>query len=119
MLVPSSDPETCVRTDVFRWISLATLDIMGLAGFNHEFNALHGGQEGNDIFDTFHKLNNLKSFPLLLFLKGFIPALRLIEFDYHARLAQKLRSTFRGIGRRLVEDNRLALWDGRKEEAGR
>jgi hypothetical protein len=57
------------------WLSRTTLDIIGLAAFNYDFNTLRRGQEGNELALAFH---GMMAKPFLLFLKGLIVSLRAI-----------------------------------------
>lgn len=48
----SESPSGEVRIDVLEWLSRATLDIIGLAGFNYNFNAIAAG-ETNELAQAF------------------------------------------------------------------
>jgi hypothetical protein len=66
------------RIDALHWLSRATLDIIGLAGFNYDFNTISTGDEGNEMAHAFHKMNNPGGLPVLMFMKGLFKALRII-----------------------------------------
>ncbi|KAH7907837.1 cytochrome P450 [Hygrophoropsis aurantiaca] len=40
------------RTDILSWMSRVSLDIIGLAGFNHEFNSLDTSKKENEIIEA-------------------------------------------------------------------
>jgi hypothetical protein len=88
---------------------LATLDIIGLAGFNYDFNTLRRGEEGNELAAGIHRVFSQKKIPLAVFLKGFIPVLRVIKFDRHARTTGKLHRMLRKIGTALINEGQQAI----------
>jgi hypothetical protein len=93
-----------LTVDILHWLSRATLDIIGLAGFNYDFSTLRQGDNGTELAAAFHRFNATQEFPLLLILKSFIPPLRLMEFDAGARAAKSLRQIIRKIGLQLIEE---------------
>lgn len=103
---PAQRSSSSIRIDILHYLHLTTLDIIGLAGFNYDFNALRHGEDGNEFAATLHRVSSPESFPFILFLKGFIPALRVIEFDKHARMAAKLRRIAGKVGMELIEQGR-------------
>lgn len=66
------------------YLSRATLDIIGLAGFNYEFNALHpiskdGKREENELSGAFARLFRAAgSHKVLGFLQAWFPVFRMI-----------------------------------------
>jgi hypothetical protein len=99
----SGKPSLINRLDILSYIHLATLDIIGLAGFNYDFNTLRHGEEGNELAAGLHRANSIKNFPFILFLKGFIPAMRVIKFDRHARMTGELHRIVRRIGMEVID----------------
>lgn len=91
------------------WLSRATLDIIGLAGFNYDFRTLREGQEGSELSSAFHRFNSKNQFPLIMLLKAFIPVLRIFEFDAAAREARRLRKIMRQIGLQLIEEKQKEI----------
>jgi hypothetical protein len=78
MLLATGTPSTeepSLKVDMAHWLSRTTLDIIGLAGFDYDFNTLRRGQEGNELASAFH---DMTAKPLVLFLKGLIVSLRAI-----------------------------------------
>ncbi|KIM28541.1 hypothetical protein M408DRAFT_23593 [Serendipita vermifera MAFF 305830] len=90
--------------DMAEWLSRTTLDIIGLAGFNYDFSTLRQGKEGSELSASFHRFNSETQSPIVMLLKGFIPPLRIFEFDAAAREARTLRKIMRDIGLQLIED---------------
>ncbi|KIM28538.1 hypothetical protein M408DRAFT_16272 [Serendipita vermifera MAFF 305830] len=114
-IIASPTPPT---VDVVHWLSRATLDIIGLAGFNYDFSTLRQGEEGTELSAAFHRFNSANKFPLLLLLKGFIPILRIFEFDASARQAQKLRKIMRQIGLQLIEEKQREVMSEKASGGG-
>jgi hypothetical protein len=86
----TSSPSPTNRVKALSYLSLTTLDIIGLAGFNCDFNTLRHGEEGNESAAGLHHIDSLKDFPFIMFLKEFMPAMGVIESDRHARMTGKL-----------------------------
>ncbi|KAI0077563.1 cytochrome P450 [Panus rudis PR-1116 ss-1] len=97
------------RMDVLSWLSRATLDIIGLAGFNYEFNALNESGEPNELnkaFKTIFFMSRTERlfslfqgrFPIL----SYIPTLRGKRMD-HAQ------GVMRRIGMELIAEKKAAL----------
>ncbi|KAL0578186.1 hypothetical protein V5O48_003817 [Marasmius crinis-equi] len=101
------DQETSTaRVDVLSWLSRMTLDVIGHAGFNYQFDALVGKpNELNEAFShIFHAGGSFWSLPVLL--KLFFPPLRFIpEQDVSFRRAQ---ATMSRIGRDLLKQSKEA-----------
>jgi hypothetical protein len=106
---PSESPSATNRLDILPYLSLATLDIIGLAGFNYDFNTLRQGKEGNEFAAVLHRITSPKDFQVIMFMKGFIPAMRLIKFDWHARMTGEFRRVARRIGMALIDEGQRAI----------
>jgi hypothetical protein len=111
----SSVPPT---VDVLHWLSRATLDIIGLSGFNYDFNTLRQGADGTELSAAFHRYNASQESPVLLLLKGFIPPMRVIEFDATAREARRLRQVMRKIGLELIEEKQREIMSEKASGGG-
>ncbi|PVG01529.1 cytochrome P450 [Serendipita vermifera] len=97
-------PAMSTEIDALHWLSRATIDIIGLAGFNYDFNTIRVGEAGNELAAAIHQLNSPKRLPVLLMLKGFLPFLRVFEFDEQSKLTIKVRNLLRDIGRKLIAE---------------
>jgi hypothetical protein len=86
------------------WLSRAAIDIVGLAGFDYDFNTLQAGETGNELSAAIHTLNSPKRFPLMVFLKGRFPFFRMFEFDEQSRQAKRTRALLREIGIKLIAE---------------
>ncbi|KIM82588.1 hypothetical protein PILCRDRAFT_467407 [Piloderma croceum F 1598] len=104
--------------DALSWLSKATLDIIGLAGFNYKFNALNSDAKPDELNEAFATLfgpeRNEGIFPIL---QAWVPALRIIPTAQkkQAALAQK---TMHRIGRGLLNDSKAAAASAEKDTTG-
>jgi hypothetical protein len=64
------------KVEISSWLSRATLDIIGLAGFNYSFDALKFGEDSNELGYAFAQVfNSTKNMKLINAVKGRIPIL--------------------------------------------
>ena len=91
------------RVDMLVYLTQATLDIIGLAGFNYSFNAL--ANEQSDLSEAFDAvLHPPDDFQFLQLLKLQIPVLRYIfVFDKTTRDTNRARNKMDSIGRNLIQ----------------
>ncbi|KIY48866.1 cytochrome P450 [Fistulina hepatica ATCC 64428] len=106
------------KVDVLSWLSRTTLDVIGRAGFNYEFNALKGDRnELNQAMATIFKREPY--FRVIHSLRMWMPVLRLIPMplrsDKEVRLAQ---SKMMDIGKRLVHDTQTSAASAEKMGEG-
>jgi hypothetical protein len=93
-------------------MSRAAIDMIGLAGFNYDFNTLQVGEDGNELAAAFQRINSPKKFPLFFIVKGFLPLLRVFEFDYQSKQMKKTRNIMRNIGLKLLADKQKGIVEG-------
>ncbi|KDN36671.1 hypothetical protein RSAG8_10669, partial [Rhizoctonia solani AG-8 WAC10335] len=94
--------------NVLSWLSRATLDIIGAAGFDHHFNSLEGDDE-DELSTAFKKIfQNSQSPGVLALLENIFPILRYIPTQRKRQVATSLR-TMRRIGTRLITNKKAAL----------
>ena len=96
------------------YLSCTTLDIIGLAGFDYSFDALHhllnGSQDENELSSSFSKLFAATTkFNALALLKRQFAVLRVITFDSRSKIVNHSQEAVRRIGRQLVEEKKRAL----------
>ena len=101
--------------EVGEWASTATLDIIGVAGLGHEFNAMKNADD--PLVSDYHELLRPDPERFLFFLAWAMGPQKLV-----ARLPWKLNTTFkertaslRNICRSLVRDKRAAIKTGSDE----
>ncbi|EIN09227.1 cytochrome P450 [Punctularia strigosozonata HHB-11173 SS5] len=103
-LIQASTDEP-VRIDVLSWLGKATLDVIGLAGFDYDFGSLEkdGTSELSEAFSVvFRAGQQLNILPIL---KAIIPPLRILHTsrDRKVRFAQ---DTMTRIGVQLIEQKK-------------
>ncbi|KAF9234847.1 cytochrome P450 [Melanogaster broomeanus] len=101
----SKDPAaktTGARIDIMPWLSRMTFDVIGLAGFNYNFDALNANEKPNELNEALLTIisGNL-DFSILSFLQAWIPPLRLIPTDRAHKILVSQRTMAR-IGNELV-----------------
>ncbi|CUA74247.1 Cytochrome P450 4A25 [Rhizoctonia solani] len=94
--------------NVLSWLSRATLDIIGAAGFDHHFNSLEGNDK-DELSAAFKKIFQSSQSPgLLALLTMIFPILRYIPTQRKREVAASLAS-MRRIGTKLIADKKAAL----------
>ncbi|KAF8144317.1 cytochrome P450 [Mycena galopus ATCC 62051] len=107
------------RVEVLSWLSKATLDIIGLAGFNYKIDAL-GAEEGaapNELAEAFEALSGETGFTLGRFLRLRVPMFRkiLLRQDKTIVAAQ---ATMKRIGRELLAEAKREISENGTFEMG-
>ncbi|KAJ6606201.1 cytochrome P450 [Mycena vulgaris] len=107
------------RVNILPWLSKATLDIIGLAGFNYNFNSLasEGASELGAAFASISRAGARMN-PIRI-LQSWIPAFRIIvshKIDATIDAAQK---TMNRIGRKLLQDSKNEMAENGTFEKGR
>ncbi|KAF7373489.1 hypothetical protein MSAN_00558800 [Mycena sanguinolenta] len=99
------------RVEVLSWLSKATLDIIGLAGFNYKINAL-GAEEGaapNELAEAFETLFSAENgISLVRFLQTRIRILRHIPMK-RDKVTVAAQATMKRIGRQLLADSKREI----------
>ncbi|KAN0097938.1 Cytochrome P450 [Tylopilus felleus] len=96
------------RLDIMPWLSRMTLDVIGLAGFNYNFDALNANGKPNELNEAFATViaasQGAKMLPLL---RARFPILRIIpsERARNVRIAQR---TMTRIGKQLMSSAKAA-----------
>ncbi|KAJ6528643.1 cytochrome P450 [Mycena vulgaris] len=108
------------HVEAVSWLNKATLDIIGLAGFNHDVNALgaKSGQKADELAAAFDTLTGNDRFTLLRVLRFFFPPLRHISTK-DDKLSAEAQVTMMRIGRKLLADSKRAIAESGTFETGR
>lgn len=110
--------EHATRIDIMPWLSKMTLDVIGLAGFNYEFDALNATDKPNELNQAFTVMFSAgQQLSILPILKAWIPLLRWIPSDRDRKIdaAQK---TMGRIGSQLLHDAKAAVISSHGAEKG-
>ncbi|KAJ7485931.1 cytochrome P450 [Mycena latifolia] len=110
-----------VRVEVISWFSKATLDIIGLAGFNYPINAL-GAQSVNspdELSVAFNRLFKTETeFSLMRAIQAYFPVFRPIPLPID-KIARQSHATMRRIGQQLLADSKRDIAENGTFETGR
>ncbi|KAG8743101.1 hypothetical protein FRC10_000401 [Ceratobasidium sp. 414] len=103
-----TNPEGAPVIDVLPWLSRATLDIIGAAGFDYHFNSLDGEDE-DELAKAFSKIFEAgPQASIFAIIKNFVPILNVIPDERSRRLKSNMAIMHR-IGMKLVEDKKATL----------
>jgi cytochrome P450 len=100
-----------VEVDMLSWLSRVSLDVIGLAGFDHSFDSITNG-DGGLLKELEHVFSECNVNGPLLFFKGWIPLLRLWTLDEDSRRTRRLRQRMRKIGQDIVARKMNAIKTG-------
>ncbi|BEI86734.1 hypothetical protein CcaverHIS002_0700800 [Cutaneotrichosporon cavernicola] len=95
------------KIDVMRYLGAATLDVIGLAGFDYDFNALHDNK--NELAEAFRTMFSAgMGVSAMNVLQNFIPALQLIPTKSREATRRSRAITVR-IGKELMDNKKKAV----------
>ncbi|KAF9229870.1 cytochrome P450, partial [Melanogaster broomeanus] len=87
--------------DVVPWLSRMTLDVIGLAGFHYDVDALNANEKPSELNEAYATFIENQKFSLLVALQAWIPLFRLVPGD-QLRRVQISQRTMTRIGRELL-----------------
>ncbi|WWC91011.1 uncharacterized protein L201_005951 [Kwoniella dendrophila CBS 6074] len=95
------------KIDVMTWLGKTTLDIIGLAGFNYDFNALQ--DPNNELAEAYRKMfgSSLEITPFAI-LQALFPIFQLIPTQRMKTVRESTRKT-KEIGQKLVDEKKKAI----------
>ncbi|KIJ14924.1 hypothetical protein PAXINDRAFT_78289 [Paxillus involutus ATCC 200175] len=100
------DSKRTSSIDVLTWLSRATLDVIGAAGFGYHFNALAG--QSDELANAYHLIfTTAKRLQLRTILETWIPLLRI--FRPHSKAMQQARGHLTRIGLRLIDERKTTM----------
>ncbi|KAF8440963.1 cytochrome P450 [Boletus edulis BED1] len=92
--------------DVLMWLSRATLDVIGIAGFGYRFNALSG--QSDELANAYHLIfATAKKLQLRTILETWIPLLR--KFRVHSEVMDKAHHHLICIGLQLINERKTTI----------
>jgi len=109
-----------VETDMVSCISRAALDIIGLTGFNHSFDAVKSHSKktksslsDDELYTALEEIYAVTQLEFRLnFLKIWIPWLRLWKWDRTSKILRRSHDIMNRIGKKLVDEKMQAIKDG-------
>ncbi|EKM59790.1 uncharacterized protein PHACADRAFT_206015 [Phanerochaete carnosa HHB-10118-sp] len=111
------------RVDANAWLTRATLDIIGLAGFGHDFASLTPAGRENELggamatlFTAPHAQNG-RSGRFVSFLQATFPLLRLFKTEGNRR-SERAQAAMRRIGMRLIAEKKAAILEEKGSGGG-
>ncbi|KAF8834517.1 cytochrome P450 [Paxillus ammoniavirescens] len=106
------------RLEVMSWLNRMTLDVIGLAGFNYDIDALGATEKPNELNVALATvLSAIEKLDTLFILQLLIPPFRLIPSD-RARKVQAAQRTIKQIGKGLLTKAKAAVLAGTTEGGG-
>jgi len=104
-----------VRIDVCHWINRATFDVIGLAGFGYNFNAIR--DETNELFCAYREMFEVAISQGRLFrtmLDIYLPYLSVLFPDETMRTVQRCQEVIRRVAGHLVTEKKRKIMEGEK-----
>ncbi|KZT41436.1 cytochrome P450 [Sistotremastrum suecicum HHB10207 ss-3] len=107
-----SNPSDGVKVDICHWISRATFDVIGIAGFDYQFHAIQ--DESNEVYLAYKDMfeiaisqgQNLKSI-----IGIYLPIIWKLFPDESTRIVDKSWKTILKVGRHLVQTKKATIAD--------
>ncbi|KAJ7846797.1 cytochrome P450 [Mycena leptocephala] len=109
------------RVEVLSWLSKATLDVIGLAGFNYKIDALSATDdaEPNELVEAFEAVFAADTeFSIRRFLQFRYPILRRFSLKQD-KVVVEAQATMTRIGRRLLADSKREISENGTFQTGR
>ncbi|RSH95125.1 hypothetical protein EHS25_000211 [Saitozyma podzolica] len=101
------------KIDVLKFLGMATIDVIGIAGFNYDFRALH--QPRNELAEAFRDMFSAgQNLTVMGIIQALVPGADLIPTK-RMRTIWASQATTRRIGKRLIEEKKKAI---RQQHAG-
>ncbi|EGN99960.1 hypothetical protein SERLA73DRAFT_180296 [Serpula lacrymans var. lacrymans S7.3] len=112
-----SEPKRSIelQIDVCHWISRATFDVIGLAGFDYHFNAIQN--ESDELFTAYKEMFEIavsqgQGFRTILAI--YFPIINRLFPDHRARTVHRCQEVIRRVAGRLVQQKKAKISEGDK-----
>ncbi|KAM6502337.1 Cytochrome P450 [Amanita muscaria] len=112
-LVHMQSEQVDARVDVCHWISRATFDVIGLAGFEYDFNAIH--DETNELFSAYKEMFevSISQARMLRSLVGiYLPWIAILFPDKATRTVRDSQSIIRRVAGKLIQAKKQRIMEG-------
>ncbi|KAF9452348.1 cytochrome-450 hydroxylase [Macrolepiota fuliginosa MF-IS2] len=96
--------------DVCHWISRATFDVIGIAGFDYHFNAIH--DESNELFLAYKEMFEVaisQGKPWRTTMSIYAPWINKILPDKRQRTIERCQGTIRRVAGRLIQEKKRKI----------
>jgi cytochrome P450 len=109
MIQHSPSTSTSHVIDVCHWLSRATFDVIGLAGFDYHFNCLH--DESEEMYLAYRRMFGIvdKGPGYIGLLRLYFPIMHKIWPDKDSRITRECQRVIHAAGKRLVENKKSAI----------
>ncbi|KAF7301922.1 hypothetical protein MIND_00758200 [Mycena indigotica] len=110
-----------VQVDALSWLSKASLDIIGLAGFNYDIHALEFDDNSNSdpLINAFNRLCSLQAgISVARFIRHQFPILRYLP-THNNRVAKAAQAQMMAVGREILVESKRAILEGTEYDSGR
>ncbi|KAI0044004.1 cytochrome P450 [Auriscalpium vulgare] len=98
-----------LKLDAFNWLNRVTLDIIGLAGFNYEFDALNSTEDHpNELSEAVRKMFSFRNLDPVFMLQIVFPPARIIPTARSREAARCLR-TIRRVGMQMIAEKKAEV----------
>ncbi|KAJ6474217.1 cytochrome-450 hydroxylase [Mycena sanguinolenta] len=117
-LIGSETESTCARIDVCLFLSRATFDIMGLAGFDYSFNSIQ--DETNEVFIAYRDMFEVAVSQGTMFrslLSIYLPTINQLFPDKTVKTVQKSHEVIYRVAGRLIQEKKRKIFEGEKSGA--
>ncbi|KIJ67836.1 hypothetical protein HYDPIDRAFT_173589 [Hydnomerulius pinastri MD-312] len=116
---PNPLEEQGLEIDVCHWISRATFDVIGLAGFDYRFNAIQN--ESDELFSAYKEMFEIAvsqgdGFRTVLGI--YFPLLNVLFPDRRVKTLKRCQAVIRRVAGKLVQSKKSRIMEGEKSGAG-
>ncbi|KAI8972453.1 cytochrome P450 [Trametes punicea] len=97
------------RINAVRGLTKMTLDVIGLAGFNYEFDSLNPKGKPNELAKAFEEIFTFpEKIPVLMIMRNFFPVLNILK-DKRLRRVEEAQRVMRRIGSQLIAEKKAEI----------
>lgn len=100
-----------------RWIGATTLDVIGLAGFDYDFNTL--AERDNELANAFHEMFNADGRMSIMSIIQFVVPLARVIPTRRMRTQKRALAIQQRIGNALIQKKKDAVLSGNAEKEGK
>ncbi|KAG6897407.1 hypothetical protein C0992_001914 [Termitomyces sp. T32_za158] len=107
--------DEAVRIDVCHWVSRATFDVIGAAGFGYEFNAIK--DETNELFCAYNDMFEVaisQGNALRALFNIYFPSISRLFPDKSMRIVERSHKTIYRVASQLIEENKRKIQEAEK-----